>query len=59
MKAGIKTNDNTLKNMPPVYNLGVLGHFAPWDILGLRGIRKFWLKNQARKIVSIHKNFEL
>ena len=30
------------------YNLGVLGHFAPWDSFGLSSIRKFWAKKSDK-----------
>ena len=42
------------------YNLGELGYFAPWDISGLRGIRKFWLKKIGQgKLSQIKKKCEL
>ena len=34
-------------------NMGVLAYFAPWSI------SISWFKNQTRKIVKIHKDFEL
>ena len=40
-------------------NMGVLAHFAPWSIFRLGSISISWLKNQTRKIVKIHKDFEL
>ena len=43
-----------------VYELGVLGHFPPWDIFRLEGIKTFWLKKiRQEKIIKIHKDFEL
>ena len=47
----------TLLVLVLVYNLGVLGHFAPppWVFLALILAQK----NQTRKIVKIHKEFEL
>ena len=40
-------------------NMGVLAHFAPWSIFRLGSISISWLKNQTRKYVKIHKDFEL
>ena len=42
-----------------VCQMGVLGHFAPWDILGLGVLGDFSSKNQTRKIVTIHRSPEL
>ena len=54
--------------------MGVLGNFATWDTFGLEGIMTFFhlrhilglgtsghfgLENQTRKVVIIHKDFEL
>ena len=40
-----------------VYNLGVLGHFAPWDIFGLRGSKIFWYKESKQKKVLNSQRF--
>ena len=40
--------------------MGVLAHFAMWDILGAWGYLHFvGPRNQTRKIFKIHKNVEL
>ena len=39
--------------------MGVLRHFAPWDTFGVGLLAQFGSKNQTRKIVTNHKNFEL
>ena len=57
------------KTLLVVYNLGVLGHFAPWSIFKLGGIRTFSLKKLDKKncqnsqrfsnITSFHKIFSV
>ena len=42
-----------------VCQMGVLGHFVPYDILGLGVLGHFSSKNQTRKIVTIHRSPEL
>ena len=47
-----------------VHNLGVLGHFVPWRIFGLEGIRIFWAqkldkKNCLSQKLKNHTDFEL
>ena len=31
------------------FDLRILGYFTPWDMFGLRSVRTFWHKNQAKK----------
>ena len=40
-----------------VNKLGLMKHFAPWSIFGLGVLKHFGLKNRARKIYAIHKDF--
>ena len=44
-----KIIEHLLKCAKVVYKVGVLGHFAPWDIFGLLGNRTFWLKTSDKK----------
>ena len=47
--------------IPPetYFDLGVLKHFVPLDVFWSGLLKHFELKNQIRKIVTIHKDFEL
>ena len=47
------------KSITVVYNFGLLAHFAPPGVfLGLGVLAHFGLRNQTRKVVKIHKDFE-
>ena len=45
----IKNKQEAYEILLVVYDLGVLGHFAPWGIFELGNIRKFWLKEPEEK----------
>ena len=45
----IKNKQEAYEILLFVYDLGVLGHFAPWGIFELGNIRKFWLKEPEDK----------
>ena len=47
------------RSMSVVYRLEVLRHFAPGVFLGLEVLGHFELKEKIKKIVNIHKDFEL
>ena len=55
-----KLQDGSILGQGIVYNLGVLTHFAPPGLfLDLGLLAHFCSKNQIKKIVKIHKDFEL
>ena len=41
-----------------VLSLGVLKHFAPWEIFWSGNIETFWVKNKTKKTIKINKDYD-
>ena len=55
-----KLQDGSILGQGIVYSLGGINTFCPpWAIFGLGAISTFLLKKSDKKIVKIHKDFEL